>query len=56
MEEVKDIIKHGHGKWLVAYTVPYCCGWHRYTKIIESEQKPSKEQALYEIRNQNKEH
>ena len=54
MIEVKDIIKQGRGKWLVAYTVPFCCGWHRKTILIEQDKKPTIKKALDEINNRDK--
>lgn len=52
--EIKDIIKQGRGKWLIAYTVPFCCGWHRRTIIIQQEKKPSLSKIKDEIKSRDK--
>lgn len=55
MIKVRNITKQGAGKWLIDYTIPYCCGFHRATIVIEQTDKPTIEEAEDEVRNRNKE-
>lgn len=48
--EIKEILKQGRGKWLVVYTVPFCCGWYRKSIIINKVDKPTEKEILHEIK------